>query len=465
METKLKKYITIDSERNLISGLKTKTSHRGGNTVSHFFDNGQLPDSLKNNFFSTLDLQARLSALTNSAMVSRTGDRPQTAMQWMAHSPKIEKELSAVSKSLFGFDLSLCAGAASQMTLHIGDRTDPAPYGGDRSQEYFNAVAKLPTITEEGDGVKCAVGLLAACVSRDAEVYLIDEPDLYLHPPQAYEVGKLIVDILEKRQIFVATHSARFIQGLADAAKDRLVVVRLERDIETASAHVVENDVFTDVKADPILAFTNILEGFFHSQIILCEDEADCLFYRATAHRILGDRAFKNALWLGVNGKSAFKKTAAIAKRMKVPFRVIADFDLLRNADDVAPLLEEHAEVSEFFVSEISWLEGQIQSDGKLNWQLLKENGLRAASHNEATYKRIDKLLRALNDVGIIINRFGEVEHLREPKLPKKGVECIGSMLAENLEDSDEYADLRKFWKELESQAIATPNSLARLFN
>lgn len=451
----MKNYLCIDVDK--IINKKDKTYTQGGTIVDNFLKKRQIPHSHKGVFISSLDLQTRLSALINGQMVNKGGDRPATALQWIAQEPKIEAELSAVIKRLFGFELSLCAGAASQMTLHTGNRIDPSPYGGDRSQAYFNKVAELPAVTEEGDGAKCAIGLLAACISRDSEIYLVDEPDLYLHPPQAYEVAKTLADILKEKQVFVATHSARFIQGLADAAKDRLVLIRLERDGRDASMHVVENNVFADVKADPILAFTNFLDGFFHSQVIFCEDEADCLFYRATAHRIIGEESFKNALWLGVNGKAAFKKTAAIAKRMKVPFKVIADFDILKNVDDVAPLLEAKDIDPSHYVSEINWLHRQVQNDNKVEWRSLKENGLRAFAHDMVTYDRIKKLLQDLNCFGLIINKFGEVEHLREPKLSKKGAECIGSMLAEELENDHEYNDLRKFWEEIKNQAVSKP--------
>jgi len=450
----IKKYLRFEND-DKITNLSSNGGVSGARVVSGFLEgDGPVDGSISTAFIAELNLTNRLSSIAPSPLPTTGSHRPITPMQWMVRFPEFETELSALSEDLFGFEVSICAGAVQNMTLHLGDRIDHTKFGGNRNQEYFNEIAKLPEISEQGDGVKCALGLIACCVSRSAEVYIIDEPDLYLHPPQAYEIGRTLAEILKDKQLYIATHSSRFIQGLAAAASERLIIVRLKRDGSSADAHIVDNTVFADVKADPILKFTNILEGFFHSQIVLCEDEADCLFYRATANRTLGDRAFRNTLWLGVNGKSAFKKTADIARRMKVPVTIIADFDLLRDSNDILPILHAQGVETSRFMNEISWLNQIVTNDAKVNWSFLKENGVRAFSHNAEAYTRVEKLLEDLNACGIIVNRYGEVEHLREPKLAKKGVECIGAMLAENLEGEVAYDNLRKFWDELKPQAL-----------
>lgn len=439
-----------------VSSKRNKTSTSGGNIGKNIADNMQKGHGLNIDFVRKIDIDSRQKAVENGAMIKDGTELPQSPMQHLAHDSKTELELSKYTKNLFGFDLSICAGAVKNMTLHIGNRIDATPYGGDRSQSYFNEVAKLPRISEQGDGTRCTVGLIASCITKDGFMYIFDEPDLYLHPPQAYETARTMAQILDGKQIFIATHSTKFIQGLVDESKDRIKVIRLSREEGFSKVEIINNEVFSDVKSDPILSFTNILDAFFHSRIIFCEDEADCLFFRASISRINGRDFWKNSLWLGVNGKGAYKKAAKIAKDMCVPFSIIADFDFIKDFEkDLRPVLDilEAREV-EHIAGEVASIVKIESNDSKFTWKSLKENGLKAVIHNQDLYERIKKLIEALYRNGICIVPFGEVESLREPRTAKKGVEALTSMLNENIEENQEFDNLRRFCKFLKNSSL-----------
>jgi len=44
----------------------------------------------------------------------------------------------------------------------------------------------LPQVQEQGDDVKSFVGMLLAITATEYPLLLIDEPETFLHPPQAY---------------------------------------------------------------------------------------------------------------------------------------------------------------------------------------------------------------------------------------------------------------------------------------
>lgn len=69
----------------------------------------------------------------------------------------------------------------------------PAP-GRDRlSYEYIQEIEKLPTLHSQGDGMRSYVGvLLHTSVGRES-ILLIDEPEAFLHPPQARQLGTMLV--------------------------------------------------------------------------------------------------------------------------------------------------------------------------------------------------------------------------------------------------------------------------------
>lgn len=73
----------------------------------------------------------------------------------------------------------------------------------------------MPLLRDQGDGVKNFVGLILNIVAAPFFYLLIDEPDLYLHPPQADLIGRLIGSLKRpETQVFLATHSADLLKGL-----------------------------------------------------------------------------------------------------------------------------------------------------------------------------------------------------------------------------------------------------------
>ena len=53
--------------------------------------------------------------------------------------------------------------------------------------------------------------MISAIVSNKKPVFLLDEPEAFLHPPQALQLGEIISGLVEpSQQIFIATHSADF---------------------------------------------------------------------------------------------------------------------------------------------------------------------------------------------------------------------------------------------------------------
>jgi hypothetical protein len=52
--------------------------------------------------------------------------------------------------------------------------------------EYLQEIMALPQVQEQGDDVKSFVGMLLAITATEYPLLLIDEPETFLHPPQAY---------------------------------------------------------------------------------------------------------------------------------------------------------------------------------------------------------------------------------------------------------------------------------------
>lgn len=128
--------------------------------------------------------------------------------------------------------------------------------------------------------MKSFVGILLQLMLDYICVYLIDEPESFLHPPQARIMGEIIGETLSnQQQAFISTHSEDIIKGLLDVAPKRLKIIRITREGNTNSFAVLDNDNLRKLWADPLLKYSNIMSAIFHKNVVLCESDSDCKMY------------------------------------------------------------------------------------------------------------------------------------------------------------------------------------------
>jgi hypothetical protein len=84
------------------------------------------------------------------------------------------------------------------------------------------------SIEDEGHGLKSYTGIAIALLLGRRAVCLIDEPEMCLHPPQAYSLGRFIgqYGTSKTNLTMVATHSSHVLRGIIETAKE-LTVVRM----------------------------------------------------------------------------------------------------------------------------------------------------------------------------------------------------------------------------------------------
>ena len=259
-------------------------------------------------FAQFIEADARLSAIKERTRINRSEEKAIHPLQALDFDPDSERDTSNTFNNVFGQHLLLDRGAGSVVNLHVGTRPDPAAYGGEYSPDYASEVRKRPDISTEGDGLKAAAGLFLNILAIPKSIYLIDEPDVYLHPPQAYATARQMVDISKHKQLFMATHNAHFVRGLLDTNSERVLLVRLDRTMHTQSVKVIDNEVFRSIDADPLVRFSNFLEAIFFPTSTVCENEADCLYYRNLCRAIDPSGNDNDVFWLSAHGKQNIKK-------------------------------------------------------------------------------------------------------------------------------------------------------------
>ena len=109
-------------------------------------------------------------------------------------------------------DLGEDQNAGNKVPLHVGDKPE-VKEGEDRvSMSYLKRLEELPTLHEQGDGMKSFVGVMLNTMIKKKSITLIDEPEAFLHPPQARLLGQMLAKRDENSgQLIISTHSGDFI--------------------------------------------------------------------------------------------------------------------------------------------------------------------------------------------------------------------------------------------------------------
>ena len=206
------------------------------------------------------------------------------------------------------------------------------------------------------------MGVLLHSLVVNHTVIMIDEPEAFLHPPQARLLGQMIVkEAPQGRQLFLATHSGDFLRGLLDTQSNRVRILRIQRNNEINPIKELDSNGIKKVWGDPILRYSNVLDGIFHNKVVLCESDGDCRFYAAIMDAIMepsGDARREHIMFLHCGGKARMPVVVDSLRNLDVPVLVIADFDVLNSEMPLRKIVEALG---------ASW------NSVKSNWRLVKK--------------------------------------------------------------------------------------------
>lgn len=443
-------------------------------------------------FIAFLTADRRLSAADPCDNIDFVKEPPVHPIHFLGLDPDFEDRLSTIFEEAFGEQITLNRMGGKSLHLHTGQRPK-LESGQDRlTSQYFKKLSKLPTIVEQGDGMRSFLGVVMHALLVQYCCVLVDEPEAFLHPPQARLLGRMLVSGKpENSQLFVATHSGHVLRGLLDQDDDNLTVVRLSREADTNGAHILAPESVKTVWSDPILRYSEVLDGLFHKKVIVCESDSDCRFYGAI-HGALSEgqkEAFpSDIMFIHAGGKARIPTVARALIDLGVSTRIVTDFDVLSSTDVLKNMIKVKsgdwtaieqdyrlicngieskrpvigkADLSEKIASIITEAEGatvtpsirrQIENLLKKTstWTDAKTSGRSYVPHGDAqnAYDRIHHYLRNL---GIFVVDVGEVEGFCRT-VGNHGPRWVNQVLAQkNLLEDEDLEAARKFVKELTS--------------
>lgn len=292
-------------------------------------------------FAQLLSTESRLSLANTTNSINVLKDLPTHPLHFLYLKDSLESELSSLVEKAFGEHVTLNRGMGAEIALHVGRKVD-VPIGKDRvSEEYLRELAKVPLVDTQGDGIRSFVGVLLYLLTSEKSVTLIDEPEAFLHPPQARILGQMLADKATK-QLFVSTHSEDFLKGIIENGGDRVKVLRITRNGAINPVSILDSSQIKTIWNDPLLKFSNLLSGLFHQKVVICEADTDCRFYQAVLDSISsGEDVVKpDVLFTYSGGKERLKVMAAALSPLRVPISVIADFDILDDEEKFKSLCD-----------------------------------------------------------------------------------------------------------------------------
>jgi predicted ATP-dependent endonuclease of OLD family len=230
-------------------------------------------------FVKFLDTTARLGMISPAGNIDTYTDLKTHPIQELKADSAKELIFSEYFKKAFGDEVIVNHAAGANIPLHVGKRPEATLENDRVSSTYQHLLRQQPFLHEQGDGMKSFAGIFLSLFADDYKINLVDEPEAFLHPPQATLLGQMTATKLaQDKQVFIATHSEHLLKGLLDSAADRVIIIRLERKGSIAKTKVLENQDIKKIWEDSLLRHSNILDGLFHKAVVLVESDSDCLF-------------------------------------------------------------------------------------------------------------------------------------------------------------------------------------------
>ena len=249
---------------------------------------------------------------------------------------KLEMKISEYFRRAFHDDLILDRSLAATVSLLVGTRPVlSSELREDRlSKTYRDRVhdSTIP-LDKQGDGMRSFASVILHLLAPiTASILLLDEPEAFLHPPQARLLGEIIASEKSSRaQLFVATHSPDVLQGLVNVASDQLRLLRMQREGNINRIKELDKGLVEKISSDPLMNYSSVMSGVFHERVIVCEADSDCMFYNSILDLdVVHGEGHPDVLFVHASGKDRMATLAETLRALDVPVDVIADIDILR---------------------------------------------------------------------------------------------------------------------------------------
>jgi len=496
---KLKKTGTQDDFRayllkhSQLVGDTVNRSYAGiGYNIHHkhvaYFDTQDNQHTVAGFFQTRLATENRITSSNPAGAISLHQDPPSHPIHLLLMDPKLSEKISGFFRHAFGKDLIPFRAGGGSFPLYVGEKPFPAVGEDELSKAFVEALlASAVRLEQQGDGMRSFAAVLLYVLAADNHsIQFLDEPEAFLHPPQARLIGEYIArERRAKSQLFLATHSTDVLDGLISGGGNKVRIIRIQRDGEVNRVKELSKEKTAAIANDTLLRYSGVFSGIFYEHVVICESDADCLFYSSIlkTKAVSGDQR-ADVLFIHSAGKHRMANLAATLRELDVPVSVIADSDLLNDEGTFRNLVEQlggvwdefqgswkaikssvetrrppmNAEqVSKSVATELAKVEGigQFPKTAELAikrifkslspWDDIKRAG-RAGLPTGQTVKHWDTLTKKCAETSLWIVPVGELEGFCRSIDGRHGPGFVAKILEERiLETDEELSEARKF--------------------
>jgi AAA domain, putative AbiEii toxin, Type IV TA system len=257
----------------------------------------------------------------------------------------LAERISRLFHHAFGKDLIVFRGGGGSFPLFVGQKPTPSAGEDELSRSFIERLlANAVPLEQQGDGMRSfASVLLYALAADNHSIQFLDEPEAFLHPPQARLIGEFIArERKSKSQLFIATHSTDVVDGLIASGAENVRIVRIQRDGSINRVRELSRQRTSAIATDTLARYSGVFDGIFYQHVVICESDADCLFYNSILNikTISGDRR-ADVLFIHTSGKHRMGQLAETLRDLDVPVSVIADIDLLNEKNAFKDLFQK----------------------------------------------------------------------------------------------------------------------------
>lgn len=251
----------------------------------------------------------------------------------------ILKELEMNVKNLFGRDIYLdILTFGDRIGFRVGENFSYIRGNGEIDEDTVNRLQMESLLDNQGDGIKSYVSTFLALKFPENNILLLDEPEAFLHPPLARQMGEVIADTqADNKQIWIATHSVEVLKGILSKCQD-VNVIRITQPEPCKNKIVpLKEELLKRILETPLLRVSRVMEGLFCEKVVITEAESDELIYQEVVEKMSPQSGLYFAH--GQN-KQTLVDIAKLYKEIGIDYEIIVDFDVIREVSEFRKFLE-----------------------------------------------------------------------------------------------------------------------------
>lgn len=468
----------LDSEADYVEGSYRYRNWQISEAQIQFWNNDYLIHGLSQGFVKNIAADDRLSICAQQSSISPS-DQKSKPQHVLYDDEVLMKKISELFRRAFGRDLMFDFRGGSRLPIHVGELPKFEGLVDRVSDVYVQMVRRNPLLDKQGDGMRSYAGILFEAIVADLDITLIDEPEAFLHPPQMRRLGETLSSEV-RGQLIVATHSSDILRGFLEGTRGNVRILRIRREGDKNVVSEASPSIIKELWEKPDLRYSNALEGIFHEQTIICEDDSDCRLINSVADHLASnsDEQWQDTAYVPTGGKHGIPRVAEVLRKIGVPVKAVFDIDFLSERSLVQSTVEalggEWSEIEKLWARIDAAVRGgnkpksvpQIKTeiisllndsgDDKLPkgdiieamkqgkaWSEVKRFGIRGIPKGEAQ-RDFSSLREKLENIGIYLIPVGEIENFC-PDIGSHGPKYVTKLLSTVPLDDDRLVELRSF--------------------